>query len=179
MSLNILNTLVAQFEFIGFSLPYFFLQLSLIEISVSAIQRFVIDLSVIAIRFSVIAPTTLNIYIINTISFFFISFQTPVDANQWTAIADAFELPWQFPHCVGAVDGKHAEIKPPPGSGSYYYNYKGSHSIVLMAVANANYKFFYVDVGANGRISAGGVWGNFTLSKLLEANKAGLPAAKN
>ena len=43
-----------------------------------------------------------------------------------------------------------------------------------MAVANANYEFIYGDVGANGRVSDGGVWGNCSLSKSLEENKAGI-----
>ena len=98
-----------------------------------------------------------------------------MDANEWRNIALEFEVKWQFANCIGAVDGKHVEIQPPHGSGSYFYNNKGTHRIVLMAVANANYEFIYIDVGANGPVSDGGVWGNCTLSKRLEENKAGLP----
>lgn len=62
-----------------------------------------------------------------------------------------------FPNLLGAVDGKHVRIIPPPGSGSYFYNYKGEHSLVLMAVVNSNYEFIMADFGVNGRISDGGV----------------------
>ena len=34
------------------------------------------------------------------------------------------------------MDGKHVLIRPPPNSGSYYYNYKHSFGIVLLAVVD-------------------------------------------
>lgn len=54
---------------------------------------------------------------------------------------------------MGALDGKHIVIKAPKNSESYYFNYKDTNSIVLMALVGPKYEFFYIDVRCNGRIS--------------------------
>ena len=82
----------------------------------------------------------------------------PSSAEEWLDIAKKFEEKWNFPHCLGAVDGKHIVMKCPPNAGPYYCNYKGTHSVVLMAVAGPDYECLYADVGMNGRVSHGGVW---------------------
>ncbi|CAH1971623.1 unnamed protein product [Acanthoscelides obtectus] len=81
----------------------------------------------------------------------------PSSEEEWRGVAKEFECLWQFPNCVGAIDGKHIQIKKPRNSGSYYYNYKGNFSVVLMAIANAKYEFIMVHCGTNGRVSDGGV----------------------
>ena len=86
------------------------------------------------------------------------SYQFPSNEEEWKHIAQDFDTMWDFPNCLGAVDGKHVRIVPPADSGSYFYNYKGSHSLVLMAVVNAKYKFIMCDIGVKGRISDGGVF---------------------
>ena len=86
-----------------------------------------------------------------------------------------FEERWQFPNCVGSVDGKHIAIVSPPGHGSYFVNYKGFNSMVLMAIANANYEFLYAHFGTNGRVSDGGVIECTGFNNLLTNNLLKLP----
>lgn len=101
--------------------------------------------------------------------------QFPTTEEEWRKIAREFETKWQFPNCLGCVDGKHIRIMPPPGSGSYFWNYKGYNSIVLMAIANANYEFVYCHVGTNGRVSDGGVIENTTFYKRLLDGQLNIP----
>jgi DDE superfamily endonuclease len=99
----------------------------------------------------------------------------PQDSSEWKKIAEDFERKWSFPLCCGAIDGKHVRITSPRHSGSIYYNYKNYYSVVLLAVADANYKFIMVDIGASGSISDGGVLKNSQLGKKLEENKFKFP----
>ena len=44
-------------------------------------------------------------------------------------------------------------MKCPKQSGSQFYKYKGFHSVILMALVDADYKFTWVEVGRNGSAS--------------------------
>ena len=97
----------------------------------------------------------------------------------WVKTADGFERQWNFPNCIGALDGKHVIIQPPPGSGSLYLNYKDTFSMVLKALVDHQYCFTVVDIGAYGRNSDGGIDSNSTtLGRALEANTMCVPQDK-
>ncbi len=56
----------------------------------------------------------------------------------------------QCHHCLGAIDGKHVAIRKPMNGGSSYYQYTNFNLIILMALVDGDYKFTWVEVGANG-----------------------------
>ncbi|XP_065584575.1 uncharacterized protein LOC136043591, partial [Artemia franciscana] len=74
----------------------------------------------------------------------------PPTQSTFQTIADKFMRRWDFPNCIGAIDGKYIRLRCPENSGSTYFCHKRFFSVVLMAVVDADYKFQFVDVGAEG-----------------------------
>ena len=60
--------------------------------------------------------------------------KTPKTASKWLEISEKFSQRWNFPNTIGAIDGKPIVLEQPSNSGSHYRNYKGSDSIILLAV---------------------------------------------
>lgn len=84
-------------------------------------------------------------------------------------VSEYFNSKLNFPYCIWALDRKHIDIKPKL-SGSEYFNYKRTFSVVLMAIVDANYQFMYADRGIQGRI-LDGVFNHCSLEKLLNEQK--------
>ncbi|XP_071653673.1 uncharacterized protein [Temnothorax longispinosus] len=99
----------------------------------------------------------------------------PSTPEEWEFIADKYQSNWQFPHCIGALDGKHIVFQPPRKEGSIYRNYKGQNSIVLLALVDAEYKFIFVDIGRNGRMHDSAVFRDSCLGVKLNAESLNLP----
>ncbi|CAN8000380.1 unnamed protein product [Ixodes hexagonus] len=99
----------------------------------------------------------------------------PSCPEDWLKIAAGFEQRWEFPNCIGALDGKHVRIVCPKDSGSYYYNYKMYHSIVLMALVDADLKAIYVHAGVNGRCNDSVAFKSSSLYEKLASPTCGLP----
>lgn len=94
--------------------------------------------------------------------------------QEWKVIEHGFRTKWNFPGCIGAIDGKHINIIAPDDS-SDYFNYKGHNSIVLLALVDDDYCFSYIDVGCNGRASDGGVFDRSSLGQALANNSLDIP----
>ncbi|XP_013187794.2 uncharacterized protein LOC106132806 [Amyelois transitella] len=101
--------------------------------------------------------------------------KVPATANEWKAKARSFENIWNFPHCVGSIDGKHVLIQAPSNSGSDYFNYKEQFSIVLLGIVDANYNFIYANCGAKEKSSDSGVFQETAFYKALADNQLNWP----
>ena len=103
----------------------------------------------------------------------------PSSPAEWAAVAQEFCQQWNFPNCLGAIDGKHINIQAPHNAGSSFYNYKNFHSIVLLAVVDAHCRFLVVDIGCSGRDSDGGIFASSNFGQALESATANVPQPSN
>lgn len=97
------------------------------------------------------------------------------DEDSWKTIAEEFGSFWNFPLCVGAIDGKHITIRAPANSGSDFFNYKHTHSMVLLAVVDARYCFSMISVGSYGRESDSGIFSRSVFGQQLNDGTLGIP----
>jgi hypothetical protein len=100
--------------------------------------------------------------------------------EHWRHIPEEYEKNWNFPNCVGSLDGKHINIQFPIKVSSVFYSYssyKENDSIVMLALVDANYKFVIIDVGSYGRNSSdGNISARSSLGNSLQNETLILPA---
>ncbi|KAJ1519122.1 hypothetical protein ONE63_011275 [Megalurothrips usitatus] len=99
-------------------------------------------------------------------------------SDQWEAIASNFYARWNFPNCVGAIDGKHVVVQCFKSTGSAFYNYKGTFSTVLMACCDGEYRFIFITIGSAGRESDGGIFQTSDFGQAILRERLPLPQAK-
>lgn len=89
--------------------------------------------------------------------------------------SNSFMSAWNFPNCVGAIDGKHIRIMAPKNSGSTFFNYKEFYSIVMLAIVDAECKFVAVDIGSYGREGDAGIYLKSKFGKSILNNTFNIP----
>lgn len=102
--------------------------------------------------------------------------QIPVPTeDMWRAVAAGYWEKWNFPNCIGAIDGKKINVRAPANSGSLFYDYKHNFSINLLALVDADSRFTYIHVGDYGGASDGGIFSTSPLKKGLDENTLQVP----
>ncbi|XP_014282671.1 uncharacterized protein [Halyomorpha halys] len=95
--------------------------------------------------------------------------------NVWKSIANDFYEMWNFPNCLGALDGKLITIQSLSNSVSSISNKKKTYSVALFGLVDAHHNFIAVDVGAYGQKSDGGTFASSNLFKAIEQNTLSIP----
>ena len=78
---------------------------------------------------------------------------------------------------VAAINGRHVVIEAPAKSGTFYHNYKGTFSTVVLATCDAKYNkynFTLVDVGQYDSNNASGVLAQSKRSSVFKNNTLNL-----
>ncbi|CAH2009654.1 unnamed protein product [Acanthoscelides obtectus] len=101
--------------------------------------------------------------------------KVPQTEEEWKEIQNNFYCRWNFPNRCRVLDVKHIIIRNAPHSGSEYFNYKGTFTIILFASVDENYSFRYNDVSTKGRTSDAAVFSNSSLNAALQANLLNFP----
>ncbi|XP_028162869.1 uncharacterized protein LOC114354597 [Ostrinia furnacalis] len=107
----------------------------------------------------------------------------PREEKEWLDIVNDFEKKWNFNHCAGAFSARHIAVNKPLEGSEVLLNHKGFHSVLLIAVVNANHEFVYVDIGTNGGydqkliLSATGFFGNMIEETINLPKDCPLPAS--
>jgi len=94
----------------------------------------------------------------------------PQYSSAWKAISAEFNTMWNFPHCVGAIDGKHIAMQCPLKSGFF--------SIVPLGVCDAHYSFTYVDIGSYGCNNDSSILNNCELGRAAESGSLCFPPSE-
>ena len=58
-------------------------------------------------------------------------------------------------------------VKPNNGS-SHFYNYKHTHSIILLAIAAPEYECLYADIGSRDTVNDSGIWYKCSLLQAID-----------
>ncbi|CAF3854594.1 unnamed protein product, partial [Rotaria sp. Silwood1] len=96
----------------------------------------------------------------------FIKFPKSPDEIKYTM--NGFYTKFGYQMCIGALDGSHFAIKPPLDYEVDYYNYKKYHSIITLAIMNADLLFTYINTGTSGRSNDSSIYNRSKLSQVIE-----------
>ena len=104
---------------------------------------------------------------------------SPTGPEGFLEVESVFRRRWNILHALEALDGKHIPIRCPRRGGCLYYNYKGFHLIVLLALVDGDYKFLWVDLGASGSSSDPQIFKHSDLRHKIQDLTIGFPESES
>ena len=93
----------------------------------------------------------------------------PLDLQAIVNTKEGFMQYGGFPACIGAIDGTHIQIKPPPANEDAYVGRKGFHSINVQVVCDHNLIFTDVVVKWPGSTHDTTIYNSSAFKKRIEA----------
>uniref|UniRef100_A0A6P7GZ90 Uncharacterized protein LOC114344098 isoform X2 n=1 Tax=Diabrotica virgifera virgifera TaxID=50390 RepID=A0A6P7GZ90_DIAVI len=102
----------------------------------------------------------------------------PSKGQMKTNVQDFYYL-WNYPNCCASIDGKHIRILCPNKAGSLFFNYKNYHSVVLLALVDARYRFVAIDVGSYGRKGDAGIFSKSVIKQKIDNGNFNIPSPSN
>ena len=103
----------------------------------------------------------------------------PILPEDWLLVESVFRRRCNFPHALGALDGRHIPIRCPQGGGSLFHNSKGFHSIVLLALVDGDSNFLWVDIGAARSTSDAQIFKHTNFRHKIEDGSIGFPDSES
>ena len=82
-------------------------------------------------------------------------------------IINGFQRKWNFPQCLGAIDGTHIPIKAPIIHHADYFNRKSFHSVILQVVCDSQCCFTDVFAGWPDRAHDSRVFARSQVGKMI------------
>ena len=67
------------------------------------------------------------------------------------------------------------QIVKPYDGGSYFYDYKHTHSIILLDIAGPEYECLCADVGSSDRVNDFGIWNKCSFLPVIDDGSVKLP----
>lgn len=96
----------------------------------------------------------------------------PTSTSEIASIMKGFQQIAGLPYCVGAIDGSHIPWKRCPSSQFYEYRcYKGFESVIIFALASADRRIIYADIGSPGVMSDSTLYERSNLRKMMDSGQ--------
>ena len=84
-------------------------------------------------------------------------------------IINGFLTKWDFPQCIGAIDGSHIPNIAPKEHSLEYFNRKGYHSVLLRVLIDHEYRFLDIYVCWPGSVQDARILANSTSYRKCES----------